>query len=190
MSGTTHRGRLPVALFVPNILGYARILLAFVGLAFSVSQKPVEAVTTWILAAVLDMFDGALARMLAQTSQFGVLLDIAADNVLRSCVWGAVTSAAASGSTSAFQAVSLEAAEGAERHPQLCLPLVSVGALFFICLEWVTMVCTQVHSVSDGEHWKHARARDPWFVRIYFANNFRNPFGMCVSSLRMTLSVP
>jgi hypothetical protein len=141
---------LPVVLYVPNILCYARIVLAFVGLQFA-SARPVTAVTIWIVSATLDLFDGPLARLLNQTSSFGVILDIAADNILRTCVW--VAAAAANPS---YLAVSC----------------------FVICLEWTTMVATQVHaSSSHSMHWKEARQNDPWFVQSFFADNFRNPLG-------------
>ena len=44
--------------------------------------------------------------------------------------------------------------------------------------KWVTLVITQLHAAQkDGKHWKEARRNDPWFVRVFFANNFRNPLG-------------
>jgi len=141
---------LPVALYIPNLLGYARIVSAFVGLQFAPSQ-PVIAVKIWILSALLDLLDGPTARMLNQTSSFGVVLDIAADNILRSCVW--VAAAAANPS---YLAISC----------------------FVLCLEWVTLVATQVHASSQhSQHWKEARQKDPRFVQAFFANNFRNPLG-------------
>jgi hypothetical protein len=39
------------------------------------------------------------------------------------------------------------------------------------------MVATQVHASSHTMHWKEARQKDPWFVQLFFANNFRNPLG-------------
>jgi phosphatidylglycerophosphate synthase len=140
---------LPVALYVPNVLCYARIVLAFVGLQFA-PTRPVTAVTIWIVSATLDLIDGPLARILNQTSSFGVLLDIAADNILRSCVWVAVAAA----------------------NPSY----LSVSC-FVLCLEWTTMVATQVHASSHTMHWKEARQNDPWFVQLFFVNNFRNPLG-------------
>jgi phosphatidylglycerophosphate synthase len=140
---------LPILLYVPNILCYARIVLAFVGLQFA-STRPLTAVTIWIVSAALDLFDGPLARLLNQTSSFGVILDIAADNILRTCVWLAVASVNPS-----YLAVSC----------------------FVVCLEWTTMVATQVHASSHTTHWKEARQKDPWFVQSFFADNFRNPLG-------------
>jgi hypothetical protein len=55
---------------------------------------------------------------------------------------------------------------------------VQVVAAFFISVEWVTMICTQLHFGDD--HWKSERPKDPWFVRACFHNNFRNPLGTIV----------
>lgn len=141
---------LPVALYIPNLLGYARIVLAFVGLQFA-STKPETAVTIWIVSAMLDLFDGLLARALNQTSSFGVLLDIAADSILRSCVWVAVA---------------------------VANPAYTAVACFLVSLESVTMLVTQLHAASHGTHWKEARRKDPWLVRAFFSRNFRNPVGV------------
>jgi phosphatidylglycerophosphate synthase len=146
--------RIPTVLFIPNLLGYARIALAFMGLFYSTTD-PVTAVLTWIVSGFLDLFDGILARALKQTSSFGVFLDIAADNVLRTAVWVAVA------------AVSLP------NGPWY----VGGVAYFLICLEWSTMVSTQVYAALNSEHWKHARDNDPWIVQAYFRNNFRNMLG-------------
>lgn len=140
----------PVVLYVPNILGYIRILLAFYALHQS-SKEPVQAVILFIVSAILDLFDGILARILNQTSSFGILLDIAADNILRTCGWMAVAS-----TSTVFQ----------------------VMAAAIICLEWTTMLCTQLHANTYQQHWKMQRDNDPWIVRALFANNFKNPIGM------------
>jgi phosphatidylglycerophosphate synthase len=152
---------LRVALYVPNLLCYARIILAFVGLYIS-STLPVRAVTIWIVSASLDLFDGIIARWLGQTSRFGVFLDIAADNILRTCVW-------------------IAAASSSKEDTDLLL------AAGFICLEWLTMLSTQLQATnSDGTHWKTNAPRlvDHGIVRAVFRNNFRNPMGtLCIFGL-------
>jgi len=148
--------RLPVALYIPNLLGYARIALAFGGLRFAASD-PVWAVALWIGSAFLDLFDGILARALRQTSRLGVFLDIAADNILRTVVWVAAASAAASLDTHSSAQVAVSCA--------------------VICLEWTTMVSTQVYAAQNSQHWKEARGKDPWIIQVFFNSNFRNPLG-------------
>ena len=103
----------------------------------------------WVFSALLDLFDGMLARKLNQTSVLGIYLDIAADNFLRTCVWVAASN-------------------------ESTLMLVS----FVISIEWVTMVCTQLHAAKAEAHWKDQRQHDPWIIREVFRNNFKSPLGM------------
>lgn len=147
---------LPVPLYVPNLLGYARILLAFAGLHFSATNSRL-AVSIWIVSASLDLIDGILARALNQTSSLGILLDIAADNILRTTTW--------------------IAAAVADPSHQLIACLV-------VSLEWTTMISTQLHATQSGSHWKSTREEDPWFLKAIFANNFRTPLGTwCIYGL-------
>lgn len=146
---------LPVVLYIPNILGYIRILLAFYALHQS-GDEPTRAVILFILSASLDLIDGILARSLNQISSFGVLLDIVADNILRTCGWMAVAIL-----------------------PTTSIKMHMVTATI-ISLEWMTMLATQLHanSGSSQQHWKLQRDNDPWIVRALFANNFKNPLGI------------
>ena len=160
--------RLPVVLYIPNVLGYARIILAFVGLHYSATD-PVKAVATWVATGFLDLFDGILARALQQTSAFGVFLDVCADNILRSVVWVSVAVSASSSSSSA----AFGSNEGSANNGVA----VTRVACFLICLEWTTMVSTQVYAAVNNENWKLARGRDPWLVQAFFRSNFRNPLG-------------
>ncbi len=70
-----------------------------------------------LTAAFMDMIDGPLARLLHQTSQFGVYVDIVADNVWRTAGWMAAVMAA----------------------PHLA----SVG-LLVVVVEWLTFFASQV----------------------------------------------
>ncbi len=220
--------RMPVLLYIPNLIGYARILLSLYGLvivahtvalqqeraaasqascaSFSVhalvktasryaeeigktgllppvsttllgkglahlsemfqgskhgdssnatpSTNPdlLAALVVFALSALGDLLDGYAARKLNQQSHLGVLLDVVADNTLRSCVW--------------FAAALLDA--------RIALP-----ALLFLSLEWLTLLSSQLVAQKDGgRHWKRQRAADPWVVRYFFSDNFRNPLGV------------
>jgi len=154
---------LPVALYIPNLLGYLRIVLAFAGLRFAVSSDPVAAIVLWIASASLDLFDGLLARALNQTSRLGVFLDIAADNILRTVVWVAA----------ALAAVSSEKTPSSSSYSTTQVAV----SCAVICLEWTTMVSTQVYAAQNSQHWKEARGKDPWIIQTFFSNNFRNPLG-------------
>lgn len=67
-----------VFLFVPNIIGYSRVILCLVSLYF-MPHNPLATVVLYITSAGLDAVDGHTARYFGQTSQFGALLDMVTD---------------------------------------------------------------------------------------------------------------
>ena len=70
---------------VPNMLTSIRILLAIAVVTLIALGSKTQISTAGILlivAAVTDFFDGNLARRLKQTSLFGSLFDIVADEIL------------------------------------------------------------------------------------------------------------
>jgi len=152
----------PVALYIPNLLGYTRIILAFVGLFLSQSHLTTT-VIVWMIAAALDFLDGILARWLNQTSNYGILIDVAADNILRTVAWITciITSTSSTQSSSTV------------------VMLVAFISTIVTCLEWCTMLATQLNSkINDGLHWKEQceveeEQTDPTVVQAFFRNNFR-----------------
>ncbi len=161
----------PVVFYVPNILGYLRVLLAFRGLKHALRLHPSKALNTWIASAILDMMDGVAARRLNQCSRFGILLDIVADNILRTIVWISSMMAAAKIDAISDITIMLSAA--------------------IICLEWTTMFCSQssqIERTEDQYHWKDVKRKStvsgskkappPFWVQAVFKNNFRTPLGI------------
>lgn len=69
-----------VFLFVPNLIGYARILLLGCSFYFMLSDYTL-AILLYSLSAFLDAFDGLAARLLDQSSVFGSVLDMLTDRV-------------------------------------------------------------------------------------------------------------
>lgn len=67
-----------VFLFVPNLIGYGRILLAGLALNYMKSH-PKVCTALYGLSCLLDAFDGMAARALGQTSKFGAVLDMVTD---------------------------------------------------------------------------------------------------------------
>lgn len=63
-----------IFLFVPNLIGYARIVLAVISFYYMMTNY---VVATWcyIISSLLDAFDGHAARMLNQGTKFGAMLD-------------------------------------------------------------------------------------------------------------------
>lgn len=78
------RGR--VALFAPNLVCYARLLL-LCGVVACGRNAPAACAWVYLLFASLDAVDGFLARKLHQTSSFGAALDVCVDNMGRSLLW-------------------------------------------------------------------------------------------------------
>ncbi|KAL7460066.1 hypothetical protein ACHAXS_000533 [Conticribra weissflogii] len=163
---TNDSSRWPVALYVPNILCYLRIIFSFSGYLYSMKQRPNIAFPVWTAAAVLDFLDGPAARILNQCSQFGVLLDVIADNTLRTAIWisSIIQSTSKGDSTSS-------------------IPYETGFAVFIICLEWVTMFCSLSNQIIKKSgtlrvHWKDMQKETPYLVKAVFRNNFRTVPGI------------
>lgn len=105
------------------------------------------ATLVFLFSALLDALDGYAARSLNQTSSLGIILDVIADNILRSCMWCASL---------------------------LVNPSISLPAIIIITIEWLTFLSSQVAVLTEGgRHWKQQRACDPWVVRYFFSKDFR-----------------
>ncbi|KAF8078025.1 phosphatidylinositol synthase [Lyophyllum atratum] len=74
-----------VFLFVPNLIGYARIILAGLSLHF-MSYHPKYCTLAYVVSCLLDAVDGQAARALNQTSKFGAVLDMVTDRCTTSCL--------------------------------------------------------------------------------------------------------
>jgi hypothetical protein len=106
------------------------------------------------------------ARLLDQCSQLGVLLDIASDNMLRTCFWMAAVASTFS------------------KNGGSSNTLILLVSTWFISLEWITMICTQLHATTSSDHWKNCRTNDPWWIQRIFDNNFKTPQGaLCIGGL-------
>lgn len=67
-----------VFLYVPNLIGYARVAFALLSLFF-MRWHPKYCTILYCVSCLLDALDGAAARRLGQTSQFGAILDMVTD---------------------------------------------------------------------------------------------------------------
>ncbi|XP_043835589.1 CDP-diacylglycerol--inositol 3-phosphatidyltransferase [Dromiciops gliroides] len=74
-----------IFLFVPNLIGYARILFAFISFYFMPSC-PFTASSFYLLSGLLDAFDGHAARALNQGTRFGAMLDMLTDRCSTMCL--------------------------------------------------------------------------------------------------------
>lgn len=74
-----------IFLFVPNLIGYARVVLAFISFLL-MPCCPWPAVFCYLLSALLDAFDGHAARALNQSTKFGAMMDMLTDRCATMCL--------------------------------------------------------------------------------------------------------
>ncbi|KAK2580111.1 hypothetical protein KPH14_012389 [Odynerus spinipes] len=74
-----------IFLFVPNIIGYGRVILALISFYFMPSNY-VIASSCYIISALLDAVDGHAARYFNQSTKFGAILDQLTDRVGTMCL--------------------------------------------------------------------------------------------------------
>jgi CDP-diacylglycerol--inositol 3-phosphatidyltransferase len=74
-----------IFLFVPNFIGYTRIVLAIVSFYF-MPTNPSIAISFYLLSGFLDAIDGHAARYLNQHTKFGAMLDMLTDRCANMCL--------------------------------------------------------------------------------------------------------
>uniref|UniRef100_A0A8C2VF94 CDP-diacylglycerol--inositol 3-phosphatidyltransferase n=1 Tax=Chinchilla lanigera TaxID=34839 RepID=A0A8C2VF94_CHILA len=74
-----------IFLFVPNLIGYARIVFALVSFYF-MPCCPLTASSFYLLSGLLDAVDGHAARALDQGTRFGAMLDMLTDRCSTMCL--------------------------------------------------------------------------------------------------------
>lgn len=74
-----------VFLFIPNLIGYTRIILAAVSMHY-MSYHPKYCTIAYCISCLLDAVDGPVARARGETSKFGAVLDMVTDRCTTSCL--------------------------------------------------------------------------------------------------------
>ncbi|KAL2905294.1 CDP-diacylglycerol--inositol 3-phosphatidyltransferase 1 [Bienertia sinuspersici] len=74
-----------IYLYVPNIIGYIRVLMNCVAFGICFSHKGLFSVL-YFVSFVCDGIDGWFARKLNQVSTFGVVLDMVTDRISTACL--------------------------------------------------------------------------------------------------------
>ncbi|XP_015916485.1 CDP-diacylglycerol--inositol 3-phosphatidyltransferase [Parasteatoda tepidariorum] len=74
-----------IFLFVPNLIGYARILLAIISFYYMPTNY-LKATFCYLLSGFLDAIDGYAARWLNQGTKFGAMLDQLTDRCATMCL--------------------------------------------------------------------------------------------------------
>ncbi|KAG2186565.1 hypothetical protein INT44_002789 [Umbelopsis vinacea] len=74
-----------VFLYIPNLIGYSRIILAAISLYY-MPIHPKVCVTLYCISCLLDAVDGNAARYFNQCSKFGAVLDMVTDRCTTTCL--------------------------------------------------------------------------------------------------------
>ncbi|KAK1259085.1 putative CDP-diacylglycerol--inositol 3-phosphatidyltransferase 2 [Acorus gramineus] len=85
MANASTRKPLSVYLYIPNIIGYIRILMNCVAFAICFSNKKLFSIL-YFISFVCDGLDGWFARKFNQVSTFGAVLDMVTDRVSTACL--------------------------------------------------------------------------------------------------------
>lgn len=79
-----------VFMFVPNLIGYARIILALASF-YTMPHKPILTLSFYFMSTFLDAFDGFAARLFNQSTRFGAMLDQLTDRCGTMCLIFVIT---------------------------------------------------------------------------------------------------
>ncbi|KAF1968226.1 hypothetical protein BU23DRAFT_558754 [Bimuria novae-zelandiae CBS 107.79] len=74
-----------IFLFYPNIIGYARVVLAVASLYY-MPLHPRTCATAYSISCLLDALDGMAARRFEQSTKFGAVLDMVTDRCTTACL--------------------------------------------------------------------------------------------------------
>jgi CDP-diacylglycerol--inositol 3-phosphatidyltransferase len=75
----------PVFLYIPNLIGYCRIVLGLLSLLL-MPTRATTALFLYGISCLLDAADGYAARYYKQSSQFGAVLDMVTDRSTTACL--------------------------------------------------------------------------------------------------------
>lgn len=143
-----------VFLFVPNLIGYARILLALISFWFMPTNYYI-ACWCYILSGLLDAVDGHAARLLGQSSKFGAMLDMLTDRCATMCLLTTL---------STF-------------YPSFMF-IFQLSMTIDIACHWIHLHTSLLE--GKGSH-KFVDPTGNWFMKMYYTDR-RVLFGMCAGN--------
>lgn len=143
-----------VFLFVPNLIGYTRVILGAAALTY-MPTHPKFCTVAYCISALLDAVDGQAARALGQTSKFGAILDMVTDRCMTSCLLCFLASA----------------------YPKLALVF-----QFLISLDFSSHYIHMYASIASGNRsHKTVTKEQSWILWSYY-NNSRTLFIFCAAN--------
>ncbi|CAI6096928.1 unnamed protein product [Clonostachys chloroleuca] len=134
-----------IFLFWPNIIGYARIVLAFASLYY-MPLHPRTCSVLYSISCLLDALDGYAARHFNQSTRFGAVLDMVTDRCTTSCLLVFLSSA----------------------FPRWAIVFQGLIALDFAS-HYMHMYATLVVGGVDSSH-KNIDKSQSWLLNLYYTN--------------------
>ncbi|KAL9089814.1 MAG: hypothetical protein Q9165_005608 [Trypethelium subeluteriae] len=135
-----------IFLFIPNLIGYARIVLAIISLYF-MPLHPRRCSFLYSVSCLLDAVDGVAARRFQQSTKFGAILDMITDRCTTACLLVFLASAF-------------------PRWAILFQGLISLD----LASHYVHMYATLTMGGSGQSHKKIDEGRS-WILKQYYSNN-------------------
>ncbi|KAF4459126.1 CDP-diacylglycerol-inositol 3-phosphatidyltransferase [Fusarium albosuccineum] len=134
-----------IFLFYPNIIGYARIVLAIASLYY-MPLHPRTCSFLYSVSCLLDALDGYVARIYEQSTRFGAVLDMVTDRCTTACLIVFLSSA----------------------FPRWAIVFQGLIALD-LASHYMHMYATLVVSGTDSSH-KNIDASQNWLLSLYYTN--------------------
>ncbi|KAB8556595.1 hypothetical protein FH972_025632 [Carpinus fangiana] len=142
-----------IFLFIPNIIGYSRIVLAIASLYY-MPVHPRTCSLLYSVSCILDAVDGVAARHFNQSTKFGAVLDMVTDRCTTSCLLVFLASAFPRWSLVFQGLISLDLAS-----------------------HYMHMYATLSMGGSSQSHKKISEDKN-WILRMYYSDN-RVLFALC-----------
>ena len=127
-------------LYVPNLIGYARVILMFIAY-FIAEEQPIIFFLCYAISQILDMFDGKAARYFNQATKFGAMLDMVTD---RCSTVGLMLTIS-------------------HRYPEL-----TMYCHFFTWLDIFSHWCHMLAQLGGGSQSHKLVKSGPWILRTYY----------------------
>lgn len=166
-----------VHLFVPNLIGYARILCALGAFSFGMTS-PGYMIALYFLSFACDELDGRFARMLGQQSTLGAVLDMVTDRVatcgLVTVLFGRITAVLPQHGD--VMGISVD-------HIRVVTTVVLIGLVFLdVFSHWFHMYASLAQKGLGSSH-KDTSKKDTWLLRMYYKH--RIFMGYCCVSVEV-----
>jgi len=134
-----------IFLFIPNVIGYSRIVLAFASLYY-MPLHPRTCSLLYSVSCLLDALDGYAARRYEQSTRFGAVLDMVTDRCTTACLLVFLSSAW-------------------PRWALLFQGLISLD----LASHYIHMYATLIMGGADQSHKKVDKSRS-WILNLYYTN--------------------